>query len=194
MMHLVLPGQAASSAHALRFLVAGNRNLLKLDEVKCFASLTTLQDELDKVGFKDLENQGLEHSWVSISTSSMLSLHLLSLSFNVGFIFFLLQMGFRCMEGGTLVKANLLMSLQPRIGKKQNPFPPGKISDWPDVEYKSGRVQTAKRTDKVGLCHLPREAAQTPAWEDCYKQVAIAVFCFFSSCGTQFQQLGKFFP
>lgn len=59
---MVLPGQAASSAHALRFLVAGDRNLLKLDEVKCFASLTTLQDELDKVGFKDLENQGLEHS------------------------------------------------------------------------------------------------------------------------------------
>lgn len=59
---MVPPGQAASSAHALRFLVAGNRNLLKLGEVKCFAYPTTLQDELDKVGFKDLENQGLEHS------------------------------------------------------------------------------------------------------------------------------------
>ena len=62
MTHLVLPGQAASSACALRFLVAGNRNLLKLDEEKCFACLTTMQDELDKVGFKDPENQGLEHS------------------------------------------------------------------------------------------------------------------------------------
>lgn len=70
---LVLPGQAASSSHALRFLVAGNRNLLKLDEVKCCAYLTTLQDELDKVGFKDMENQGLEHSCVSLASPCFLS-------------------------------------------------------------------------------------------------------------------------
>lgn len=42
-----------------------------------------------------------------ISGSSTLSPHLSSLSFTVGFIFFLLQMGFLYTEGDAMVSVNL---------------------------------------------------------------------------------------
>lgn len=60
----------------------------------------------NEVGFKDLQNEGLEHSCISLFGCFPLSCHLLSLSVS-SFIFFIPQMGFLYMEGSTIFSANL---------------------------------------------------------------------------------------
>lgn len=70
-----------------------------------FVYFIKLQDELDGVDFRTFRI-GLEQQ-PCISGSSILSPHLSSLSFTVGFSFFLLQMGFLYTEGDAMVSVNL---------------------------------------------------------------------------------------